>query len=72
MIISSLKYEAQSIPLSTFKTRMILTIHNLQEPDFGTYTCTAKNSLGEVDFSIRLYGKFNKHRHEKLVQDFKS
>ncbi|XP_063980624.1 neurotrimin-like [Diachasmimorpha longicaudata] len=74
MIISSLKYEAQSIPLSAFRTRMILTIHNLQEHDFGTYTCTAKNSLGEVDFSIRLYkmtgtGSQQKSDYDEEVDD---
>ncbi|XP_011298564.1 protein amalgam [Fopius arisanus] len=69
MIISSSKYEAQTISLSTFKTRMILTIHDLQDHDFGTYTCTAKNSLGEVDFSIRLYKMSGTSRQKSDYDD---
>lgn len=57
MIISSVRHEVQTIPKSTFQTLMVLTIRHLQADDFGYYTCAAKNSLGEVDFSIRLYGK---------------
>jgi len=37
---------------------MILTIRNLQKNDVGTYRCAAKNSLGEVESSIRLYGEY--------------
>ncbi|MPC84045.1 hypothetical protein E2C01_078771 [Portunus trituberculatus] len=36
---------------------MRLVIHNLTQYDFNTYRCIAKNSLGETDGSIRLYGK---------------
>ena len=36
---------------------MRLTIHNLTMEDFTTYSCIAKNSLGETDGSIKLYGE---------------
>lgn len=37
---------------------MKLTVRNLQPGDFGNYRCISKNSLGETEGSIRLYGKF--------------
>ncbi|XP_074094824.1 lachesin [Cotesia typhae] len=55
MIISGIRHEVQVIPKSAFQVKMILTIRNLQKQDFGSYTCAAKNSRGDVDFSIRLY-----------------
>ncbi|CAG5100839.1 Similar to LAC: Lachesin (Schistocerca americana) [Cotesia congregata] len=55
MIISGVRHEVQVIPKSAFQVKMVLTIRNLQKQDFGSYTCAAKNSRGDVDFSIRLY-----------------
>ena len=37
---------------------MLLTIHNLNASDFGSYKCVCKNYIGEVDGSITLNGKF--------------
>lgn len=58
MIISSVRHDVQAVPKSQFEVRMILTIRNLQKHDVGTYRCAAKNSLGEVESSIRLYGEY--------------
>ncbi|KAG5308270.1 LACH protein, partial [Acromyrmex insinuator] len=55
MIISSVRHDVQTVTKSPFEVRMILTIRNLQKNDVGTYRCAAKNSLGEVESSIRLY-----------------
>ncbi|XP_015599058.1 lachesin isoform X2 [Cephus cinctus] len=55
MIISSSRHEVQALANSTFEVRMTLTIRNLQKQDVGSYRCAAKNSLGEVESSIRLY-----------------
>lgn len=49
---------------------MKLTIKNLQYGDFGNYRCISKNSLGETEGSIRVYGKykeikFNTGRRQK-------
>ena len=57
MIISSQQHDVQMIEKSKFEVRMVLTIRNLQKDNVGTYKCVAKNSLGDVESSIRLYGK---------------
>lgn len=36
---------------------MMLTIKSVENRDLGSYRCIAKNSLGEVESNIRLYGK---------------
>ncbi|XP_065334189.1 lachesin-like isoform X2 [Cloeon dipterum] len=55
MVISSEKYDVQTISKSMFEVKMILNIRSLAKTDAGSYRCVAKNSLGEVDSSIRLY-----------------
>lgn len=61
MVISSQKYEVKEISKSAFEVKMTLTIRNLQRDDSGSYRCIAKNSLGEVESSIRVYGKYRTH-----------
>lgn len=58
MVISSEKYEVQSISKSLFEVKMILIIRSFMKQDVGSYRCIAKNSLGEVESNIRLYGKY--------------
>ncbi|KAI8438355.1 hypothetical protein MSG28_010918 [Choristoneura fumiferana] len=55
MVISSNKYEVMNVALSSFESRMTLTVRRLTAADVGGYRCVAKNSLGEVDSVIRLY-----------------
>ncbi|XP_066587576.1 lachesin-like [Prorops nasuta] len=55
MIISSIRHSVQTVSISQFEVRMILTIRNFRNIDVGTYRCAAKNSLGDVESSIRLY-----------------
>lgn len=43
--------------LRLYRAHMKLTIRNLQYGDFGNYRCISKNSLGETEGSIRVYGK---------------
>lgn len=62
MIVSSHKYNVQETALSLYETRMTVTIRRFSKDDIGSYRCIAKNSLGEVDSSIRLYGKWLKNR----------
>ncbi|XP_076292249.1 lachesin isoform X2 [Lasioglossum baleicum] len=55
MIVASQQYDVQAVAKSQFEVKMVLTIRNLQKNDLGTYKCVAKNSLGDVESSIRLY-----------------
>ncbi|GFG37783.1 hypothetical protein Cfor_07816, partial [Coptotermes formosanus] len=55
MVISSERYEVKMVVKSIFEVKMVLMIRNFQQRDVGSYRCIAKNSLGEVESSIRLY-----------------
>lgn len=66
MIISSQQRDVQAMVKSQFEVRMVLTIRNLQKHDVGTYKCVAKNSLGDVESSIRLYGECILPKHFRL------
>jgi hypothetical protein len=56
MVLSTDKYVTENEE-NSYRTHMRLTIKNLQSGDFGNYRCISKNSLGETEGSIRLYGK---------------
>ena len=36
---------------------MYLTIKNIHKSDLGGYKCVSKNSIGDAEGTIRLYGK---------------
>lgn len=55
MVISDSKHEVRVTARSMFEVRMSLTVRNLHPDDAGSYRCVAKNSVGEVESSIRLY-----------------
>ncbi|XP_030380837.1 lachesin [Scaptodrosophila lebanonensis] len=55
MIVSSGKYHVQEASKSMYETKMTMIVRKFQKDDVGSYRCIAKNSLGEVDSSIRLY-----------------
>jgi len=58
MIHESRKYRAENtVDTPPYKTYMKLTINNIQERDYGTYKCVAKNPRGETDGTIRLYNQ---------------
>lgn len=58
MVVTSNKYEVSNKAISSFGISMKVTIRNFQKKDAGSYKCIAKNSLGEVESNIRLYGKW--------------
>ena len=43
--------------MKKFVTQVTLNILNVDQKDFGTYECVAKNPLGESDGTINLSGK---------------
>lgn len=43
---------------NAYKVTMKLTIRSVTPADFGTYKCVSRNSLGDTDGSIKLYGKY--------------
>lgn len=48
---------AVSISDNVYQVSMKLVINDVQQDDFGTFKCIAKNSLGSTEGIIRLYGK---------------
>lgn len=61
MVITSEKYQTTSTPKSIFEDQMVLTIKSVEKHDLGSYRCIAKNSLGEVESNIRLYGEWTEN-----------
>ncbi|XP_018018946.1 hemicentin-1 isoform X2 [Hyalella azteca] len=55
VIVDSRKYVNEEIIKNPYTMALRLSVKNLDEGDFTTYSCTAKNSLGEVVGSIKLY-----------------
>lgn len=56
MLLPNKKYGTENME-NSYRAHMKLTVRNLQTGDFGNYRCISKNSLGETEGSIRLYGK---------------
>lgn len=56
MLLPTKKY-GTDVSENSYRAHMRLTIKVLQNKDFGNYRCISKNSLGETEGSIRLYGE---------------
>lgn len=46
-----------------YKIHMQLTIKTVSAGDYGSYKCIAKNSLGDTDGTIQLYGEYQSISH---------
>lgn len=57
MIISNDKYNMTEVTVSYYSAQMKLTIRKLKKSDLGGYKCISKNSIGEAEGNIRVYGK---------------
>jgi hypothetical protein len=57
MIIANDKYNMTEINSSYYSVQMRLTIRTFRKTDFGGYKCISKNSIGDAEGNIRLYGK---------------
>ena len=49
----------QEKPLNSYKFQLTLTIKRLQPEDFGTYRCISKNSIGQAEEEVELYGELS-------------
>lgn len=57
MIISNGKYHMTETANSYYSVQMKLVIRKFQKSDLGGYKCISKNSIGDAEGNIRLYGK---------------
>ncbi|XP_071530128.1 lachesin-like isoform X2 [Panulirus ornatus] len=56
MIYDSDKYHIENrVGNPEYKIHMLLTVRYLDQEDFGTYRCVAKNPRGETDGTIKIY-----------------
>lgn len=70
MVLPSKKYIID-YEENSYRAYMKLTIKNLQVADFGNYRCISKNSLGETEGSIRVYGGWwLVQDHKKVVENY--
>jgi Immunoglobulin I-set domain len=58
MIISNDRYHMTETENSMYAVQMDLVIRKLQKSDMGGYKCISKNSIGDAEGTIRLYGKY--------------
>jgi neurotrimin len=58
MIISNDRYAMSETENSLYAVQMILVIRKLHKADMGGYKCISKNSIGDAEGTIRLYGEF--------------
>lgn len=56
MIISNDKYQMSEITSSGYSVQMKLVVRHIQSSDLGGYKCISKNSIGDAEGNIRLYG----------------
>ena len=47
----------QETAVNSYKFKLTLTIKRLQPEDFGTYRCISKNSIGQAEEEVELYGE---------------
>jgi len=66
MIFSGSKYHLVVNEVG-YKAHMKLTIRSLSPEDYGSYKCVTKNSLGEAEGSMRIYGKKNFYSSSKII-----
>lgn len=62
MIITNDRYLMKETDNSMYAVQMTLVIRMLQKSDMGGYKCISKNSIGDAEGTIRLYGTYT-HTH---------
>lgn len=56
MVVSGDRYSTEIHKLSSYTQRMTLTIEQFRHSDKGRYRCQAKNTFGQANATILLYG----------------
>lgn len=57
MIITNDRYLMTETENSMYAVQMTLMIRKIQKSDMGGYKCISKNSIGDAEGTIRLYGE---------------
>lgn len=57
MIITNDKYTMTEISNAYYSVQMKLVVRRFHKSDLGGYKCISKNSIGDAEGNIRLYGK---------------
>lgn len=65
MIINNTRHAMFEVKTSVYSVQMRLVIINLQKHDLGGYKCISKNSIGDAEGNIRLYGEFPRVTHRQ-------
>lgn len=70
------KYVINENVTNEYTFRLTLKLVKLKKSDYGTYKCISKNSIGESEGVIRIYGNFDlyfnhSHFHTKLYNESK-
>lgn len=71
MIINNDKYHMEESPQSAYGVLMKLTLRKFRKADIGAYKCISKNSIGDAEGIVRLYGK-NRDRVKASAKAFLS
>ncbi|KAK9511132.1 hypothetical protein O3M35_005753 [Rhynocoris fuscipes] len=58
MIVRSPKYFMEEETGPYYTAIMYLTIKDIHKSDLGGYKCVSKNSIGDAEGTIRLYGMY--------------
>jgi neurotrimin len=66
MIITNDRYLMTETENSMYAAVMTLVVRKIQKSDMGGYKCISKNSIGDAEGTIRLYGEWKIQSKSKL------
>jgi len=66
-VTSSAKYRVDAYDEEDNTVVLSLRIHDIEQADYGEYTCVAANALGDDQETMYLYGTMSPHLHNFLL-----